>query len=216
MKTFSCILFDFEGVLFDPRRIMREAYKAALSKCHEAIPSIVALNECLTSSPCSAIKKLQVKNPSRVLKEYEKIYLQLAKIHSYIILYENVLLTLKTLRQRGIKIGVVTSQKKERFVAIATQANILSLLNVAITPSDCGLSRMKPHPFGIEMALRKISEHVANSAFVGDSPEDIITAKRANVFSIGALWGLYPKSILLTLKPDYLCRKIEDILDIKI
>ena len=215
MKTFSCILFDFEGVLFDPRRIMREAYKVAFNKCHENIPSIVYLNECLTFSPRTTIKKLQAKNPSRVLTEYEKTYLQLAKIAGYIVLYENVLLTLKTLRQRSVKIGVVTSQKKERFVAIAKQANILPLFDVAITPSDCGLLRMKPNPFGIEMALRNIKEHAANSAFVGDSPEDIIAAKRANVFSVSALWGLHSEAALLTLKPDYLCQKIEDILQIK-
>ncbi len=216
MKFFSCILFDFEGVLFDPHRIIREAYNAAFNKCHENTPSTAFLNECLTFSPYTVIKKLQLKNPSIVLKEYEKIYLQLAKIPNYVVLYENVLLTLKTLKRRGVKIGVVTSQKKERFVAIATQANILPLLNVTITPSECGLFRMKPKPFGIEMALRKVGEHAANSAFVGDSPEDMIAAKKANVFSIGALWGLHPESALLAMKPDYLCRKIEDILQIEI
>lgn len=214
MESFSCILFDFEGVLFNPSKIMLESFKRAFSKCHETIQSIESLNEYLQFSPSAIIKKLNARNPKKILKEYDRAYLELAQNSGYVVLYENTVSVLKSLKLIGVKMGIVTSQKKIRFDAIAANANILPLFNVIITPSECGLSGMKPSPLGIKMALEKLNELPANSAYVGDSPKDVIAAKRANVFSIYALWGLYPKSTILDIKPDYLCNSVENILEI--
>ena len=47
--------------------------------------------------------------------------------------------------------------------------------------------------------------------FVGDTPSDILAAKKAGMQSIGVSWGYYPKHELAAYEPHYLMDKPEEL-----
>ncbi|MDQ3474443.1 MAG: HAD-IA family hydrolase, partial [Acidobacteriota bacterium] len=51
----------------------------------------------------------------------------------------------------------------------------------------------KPHPEGIEIAMQQLGVASAQTAYVGDTPEDIEMGKRANVLTVGVR-SSYPTS----------------------
>jgi phosphoglycolate phosphatase-like HAD superfamily hydrolase len=51
----------------------------------------------------------------------------------------------------------------------------------------------KPHPEGLETALRKLKSSTEQSCYVGDSPEDIEMGRRAQVLTVGVR-STYPTS----------------------
>ncbi len=51
----------------------------------------------------------------------------------------------------------------------------------------------KPHPEGLNTALRKLNQLNEQSCYVGDSPEDIEMGKRAQLMTVGVR-SAYPTS----------------------
>jgi beta-phosphoglucomutase-like phosphatase (HAD superfamily) len=51
----------------------------------------------------------------------------------------------------------------------------------------------KPHPEGLELAMRRLGKNHKNCCYVGDCPIDIIMGKHAGVLTIG-IPGEYPAS----------------------
>jgi phosphoglycolate phosphatase-like HAD superfamily hydrolase len=57
----------------------------------------------------------------------------------------------------------------------------------------CGTDteRKKPHPDPLHLALGRLGISPTDAAYVGDSPEDVLMAKAANVYAV-AVPGPYP------------------------
>jgi len=47
----------------------------------------------------------------------------------------------------------------------------------------------KPHPAPLLLALERLGEEPANTAYIGDSPFDMQAAKAAGLFAVGVSWG---------------------------
>jgi phosphoglycolate phosphatase-like HAD superfamily hydrolase len=70
----------------------------------------------------------------------------------------------------------------------------------------------KPHPEGLELALRSLGCKCEHAAYVGDSPEDIEMGKRANMLTVGVRSD-YPTSWKLeSSEPDILLNSIDELL----
>ena len=92
--------------------------------------------------------------------------------------------TLATLRDRGVKLAVVTN-KEGRYTATVLNAHqITSLLDRVV----CGdtLSTKRPDPAGIQSCLAQFGVPPNRALFVGDSSIDVATARNAGV----AVWAL--------------------------
>ena len=60
----------------------------------------------------------------------------------------------------------------------------------------------KPHPAPLIKAANLLNIDVVDCWAVGDDPIDIIAARRAGMYSVGALWGSLNKDALRKTKPD--------------
>jgi phosphoglycolate phosphatase-like HAD superfamily hydrolase len=71
----------------------------------------------------------------------------------------------------------------------------------------------KPHPEGLERAMRTLDVSSAQCAYVGDAPEDIEMGRRGNVLTIG-VHSAYPSSSrVLSAKPDIYLERLTELLD---
>lgn len=65
------------------------------------------------------------------------------------------------------------------------------------------VSRRKPDPEGLLLAMQRGGAAPADSFHVGDNPEDTEAARGAGVVAIGTSWGISDPSALIASKPDY-------------
>lgn len=94
---------------------------------------------------------------------------------------------LEALARRGVTQAIVTSGSRPR-IERELVAHGLSFAEVV-----CGhdTSRRKPHPDPLHLALTRLGVAPSEAAYVGDSPEDVLMARAANVFAV-AVPGPYP------------------------
>lgn len=102
-------------------------------------------------------------------------------------LYSNVKETLIELKQRGYQLSIVTN-KPERFVAPILSALGIDTLFDVIIGGDT-LEKRKPDPLPLFHACQQLSIEVDQAVMIGDSKNDILAAKAANMPSIGLTYG---------------------------
>ena len=91
-------------------------------------------------------------------------------------LFPETISTLRTLRQLGAKMGLVTNTSRKA-VDVVFQAHALKgYFDVVVTRED--MRKLKPDPEGILLAVRKLG--VRRFLFVGDLMLDLLAAKGAN------------------------------------
>ena len=71
----------------------------------------------------------------------------------------------------------------------------------------------KPHPIGIEKALKETNTQLERALVVGDSSVDVETARNAGVRVCGVTYGFKPETFEQA-PPDYLIDQPEQLLDI--
>lgn len=75
------------------------------------------------------------------------------------------------------------------------------------------VSRKKPNPEGLFLAMEKTGANPDNTFHVGDQPEDTKASRAANVTAIGAGWGLADTWSLEVSAPDYFFTSVAELRD---
>jgi len=90
---------------------------------------------------------------------------------------------LKTFKQRGKKFGIVTGSPEDIFRLEMKFLDTRCFDSFVLSRSEKG-SFAKPHPHALEKCLAQLGLAKYETAFVGNSDEDIAMARNAKVFSI--------------------------------
>ena len=126
-------------------------------------------------------------------------------------LYPQVRKVLQSLRERGVRLAVVTN-KEERFTQALLAAHGLAPLFDRVVSGD-SLPSKKPDPAGIESCLHEFGVSVERALFVGDSSIDAQTARNAGV----PVW-LLPEGYNMgqpveACRPDRIIRDFSSLLE---
>jgi HAD superfamily hydrolase (TIGR01509 family) len=119
--------------------------------------------------------------------------------------------TIIELKRKGYRLGVVSSGNECRVVREVGDLGLEGLFETVICNER--MENKKPHPEGLETALRSLGCSSAESGYVGDSPEDIEMGKGANLLTVGVR-SAYPTSWKLeATRPDIYLSSLTEILD---
>ena len=73
------------------------------------------------------------------------------------------------------------------------------------------VTRKKPDPEGILLAVKMAGANPDNTFHVGDQPEDTEASRAANVTAIGAGWGLVDTQFLQASALDYFFASVDEL-----
>ena len=119
--------------------------------------------------------------------------------------------TIKHLKERGYQLGIVSSGSECRVARELHELSLESFFETVICNEQ--MQNKKPHPEGLETAMRSLRCSSETTCYVGDSPEDIEMGKRANLFTVGVSSG-YPTSWKLkSHRPDILIESLPELLN---
>jgi pyrophosphatase PpaX len=94
---------------------------------------------------------------------------------------------LSRLRDGGIRIAVVTSKARRRFVLDARRADLEDLIDVSVCAEDAAAP--KPDPAPLLLALEALAAASQDALVVGDTEVDMIAGTRAGIPAAGVAWG---------------------------
>ena len=126
-------------------------------------------------------------------------------------LIEGAAETLAKLRRAGYRMGVVSSGNDCRINREIQELGLAGFFEVVICHEQ--IKNRKPHPEGLEIALRTLGCSQTETCYVGDTPEDIQMGKRAGLFTVG-IRSAYPTSWKLKdQKPDICIESFAELSD---
>jgi len=206
-RSIEVLLFDWDGTLADSERLGR----AAFDKCFAQL-GVNFSNEIYDRfySPnwYSIYEALGL--PRETWPRADELWRyhygqQTAK------LVEGAAETLLYLHSKGYRLGIVTSANEDRVSCEIDDAALAWIFKVVVCAEH--ITHKKPHPEGLDIALRRLKCSPARAAFIGDTPEDIEMGKQAAVFTIGVR-STYPSSVRIqSYDPDLYLNTIAELKD---
>lgn len=195
--SYSTILFDLDGTLLDT---LQDLY---LSTNH-----ILALNK-MPPRTLDEIRQFVGNGARRLVSRAMDIpetdsnfETYMAQFQSYYSVhcndhtqpYPDLLPVLRTLRQAGKQLGVI-SNKPDYGVKALNEIYFSDLMSVAIGQSPS--VRCKPAPDTVLQAISLLNADPADCIYIGDSDVDIQTARNAHIPCISVTWGFRDRAFLL-------------------
>jgi HAD superfamily hydrolase (TIGR01509 family) len=124
-------------------------------------------------------------------------------------LYPGAVETLRKLRGRSIKIGLVTNNGRKGTELTLSRHRLNSLFDTVVTRDDC--EDMKPAAEPVEKVLAALKAAPNEAVLIGDGVMDIRSARAAGVRSVAVATGPFKSELLLKVEPDYVVGSINDL-----
>lgn len=119
--------------------------------------------------------------------------------------YDGMPEVLKSLKDDGYKMGILTSNNEEN-VRIFLKNNNLDVFDFVYSESNL---------FGKDKALNKVIKkeklEPEKAVYVGDEDRDAEAAKKAGIKIVSVTWGVGNEKLLSKEKPDFIARTPEDL-----
>ena len=199
------LLFDWDGTVVDSAQLGLTAYENAFAELgipfdHETYRSVYSPNWLSVYEGLGLPKE----HWERADELWTHHYGQLTAG-----LIDGAGETLARLRKKGYRMGVVTSGNDQRVNREIVDLGLSGFFEVVICHEQ--ISNRKPHPEGLEIAMRALGSTENNVGYVGDTPEDIEMGKGAGVLTIGVRSD-YPTSWKLeSSRPDLLIESLTEL-----
>lgn len=213
MKIKICV-FDLDGTLLNTIKDLGVSCNTALTAFGlEPIP-LEKYPFLVGNGMKKLIKRASSFEPESA--EFEKVFQLFSnhyKEHSidFTTVYPGVLEVLETLKDRGVKLAVL-SNKGDAFVKDLTQHFFgKDFFDIARGHSE--LFPLKPNPSSLLNIINSFGFSCSEALYIGDSNVDIETAKNAEIFSVGAVWGFRSEEELKSAGADALAYSPKDLLN---
>ncbi len=173
---YSTILFDFDGTLTHSLPLWMRAYQTALSHYGIDVPSEHVIGKCFYRPWQDVVADFGL--PS--IEEFGvRVYAGLEAAMPEAFLFDDVAAVLEICRERGIKLGIVTSSTKKVVEKFLEENSLRAYFGTVITADD--ITHFKPHPEPVFKALAELKSEPKDSLFVGDSSVDMLAASNAGL-----------------------------------
>lgn len=205
----DAVLFDFDGTLADSIPHIRASFRHAVHEVlGQEMPDEVLLRN--VGMPLAQQMRILVDDDElaeRLLASYRAF--NHATHDEMVRAFPGAHEVLATVRAAGAGVGLVTSKSRpiaERGIRLL---GMQEAFDVVVTADD--VAAHKPDPTPVLYAIRVLGVEPARSAYVGDSPADVASAKAAGVRAVAATWGVAPRDRLLEAGPDLVVDSLTEV-----
>jgi pyrophosphatase PpaX len=208
---FETVLFDLDGTVVDSGAIilasMRHATSEVLGRDFSDEELLQAVGGPGLEAQFSALAPDHVERLVDVYRAHnEPLHVDLEACDGM----EDVLVRL---RQEGRRLGVVTAKRRST-VELAFDRVPLGHLFETVVGGD-ETERHKPDPEPLLLGAERLGADPAATAYVGDSPFDVLAAKAANMFAVAVTWGrIHDRGRLEAEQPDAIVDRAEELLGV--
>ena len=124
-------------------------------------------------------------------------------------LYPGAVETLRMLRSRGLRIGLVTNNGHAGTEITLRRCQLTTFFDAIVTRDDC--EEMKPDGAPVRKLLTEMNVTPEEAILVGDGVIDIMAARAAGLRSAAVATGPFRSDRLIQAEPDYLLGSVNDL-----
>jgi len=203
---FPVVIFDFDYTLADSSRGVLECINHAFKGMD--LPKVAAEDAQRTiglSLPNILVTLAGMEQEGRA-GEFARLFVERANevMTDQTSIFEEVPEVIKRLKDEGVNLGIVSTKFRRRIEEILGRIDMLEPFDIIVGGED--VSRHKPDPEGLLVAIERLGGSPSGSLYVGDSVTDAETARRAGVPFAAVLNGVTPREAF----KDYPAYRIMD------
>lgn len=193
MSGLQSVIFDFDYTLADSSPGIFECINFALREMGLDHVSEEAACRTIGLSLAETFLTLGKHHEPQRCDEFHRLFVQRADevMVNRTVLYETVPDMVEALRERGLKLGIVSTKYRSRINGVLEREALLHGFEVVIGGDD--VAQHKPHPQGLFEAIERLECSPESTLYVGDSLVDAELAKRAGVPLVVVLSGVTPR-----------------------
>ncbi|MBO9617954.1 MAG: HAD family hydrolase [Niabella sp.] len=185
------IIFDLDGTLIDTEATVLNSLKETLKETHNIDYTLEDLNFALGIPGTTALQQLKIDNIEKVLSVW---HLKFKDHFSKVRLFPGIKELLFTIKEKKIKIGVLTSKTRLEYIEDFIPFGIGDKIDISLCIDDYKVP--KPSAAGMVLYLKQAGIKADEALYIGDTLYDYQCARDAGVDFGLAVWG---------------CKKIEGI-----
>jgi len=189
--TIKAVIFDLDGTITEPFFDFDEI-RGQMGLEPDAGPVLEAMEKMTPEERAGA---------EEILHYHEQRAVEESRLN------EGVRETFDALRSLGIKIGILTRNKRSNALAIAEKHNLR--FDTVVDRED---GPVKPDGFGVSKICEQFGEAPAETLVVGDFLFDLLSAKAAG--AVAVLFAGHKKAQEFAEHADFVIEKIDRILEI--
>ena len=190
------IIFDLDGTLLDTLEDIATSVNYVLSKYKKEPIEVEKYRYLVGSGALKLIQDVLPQESEQSIKDalsiFEKHYA--TQYDKNTKLYDGIAKLLTFLQKRGVKMAIL-SNKPDSFTKLCALKYLRNWKFEAVYGIRDGVPR-KPDPAGAFEIMRELHVEPKECLYMGDTKTDMITAKSADIDSIGVLWGFREKEEL--------------------
>jgi len=204
--SITTLLFDWDGTLVDSANLGLTAFEQSFAALgvvfdHEVYRAVYSPNWYSVYEAMGLPKDKWQKADELWTQHYGEQNAELV---------EGAENTIAELQQKGYRLGIVSSGNAGRVTREITNVGLDSVFEVVVCHEQ--MENRKPHPEGLETAMRLMNRSWEESCYIGDSPEDIEMGKRAGLLTVGVR-SAYPTNWKLERSnPDIFIQSLSELL----
>lgn len=196
------IIFDLDGTLINSIEDLHISVNYSLKKNNYPLVTLEHTRKSIGNGVAMLMKRslpsnISEKDYKKALNDFEDYY-QIHKL-DHTKPYDNMLKTLKILKEKGFLLAVSTNKIEDAAKKIIDKY----FKNIFITVcGDNNIRKKKPAPDSIIEIKRRINSDLKEIYYVGDSEVDYLTAVNSNCTPIIVSYGYRTKEELLSKIPS--------------
>ncbi len=189
----NTILFDFDFTLADSSQGIFKCINYALNKMNLAEQDYDTIKYTIGHSLPETYRILTKRNSEDEENEFVKLFVKKADdiMNLNTRVYPEVFDLMCLIKEKGYKTGIISTKYRYRIQGVLKRENLNSNFDVIVGGED--VSKHKPDPEGLLLAIEKLGVEKKQIWYVGDSLVDTAAAKRAGIEFIAVLTGTVSK-----------------------
>ena len=207
----QAVIFDFDYTLADSSQGAIECINFALTEMGlDCVPDDAACRT-IGLSLSETFLILGKHHDAHRCDEFHQLFVRRAEevMAKLTVLYEQVPAMTDALRERGLRLGIVSTKYRRRINEVLEREALTHGFQCVIGGED--VAQHKPHPQGLLEAMKKLECSPASTLYVGDSVVDAELAKRAGVPVVVVLSGTTPREDFNNYQPLGMLQNVSEL-----
>jgi phosphoglycolate phosphatase len=204
----KAVLFDFDGTIANTQDAFLEIVNELADEFGYPKIDLTQLERLKNLSSLEVIKESAIP-PLKIPFLLKRVKKELGKKISHLEPYQSISCALKTLKEQGYLIGIVTSNLKENVMAFLEKNELDQLFDCVYSGTTLfGKDKI------INRAMKEYQLKVEEVIYVGDETRDISAAQQSKIRMVSVAWGFNSPTILALHKPDFLVHNPTELLKV--
>ena len=187
---YTTYLFDFDYTLADSSRGIVTCFRIVLERHQYTSVTDEAIKRTIGKTLEESFSILTGVTDPEQLEAFRKEYSAEAGIYmnSNTFLFPATLPTLTELKNRGARIGIISTKYRFRILSFLKDHLPEDFFDIIVGGED--VKQAKPSPEGLLLAIERLGATAAKVLYIGDSTVDAETAQTAGIDFVGVTSGM--------------------------